>query len=547
MATPPVVSVVTPVFNCMPYLRDTLASVYHQSMPRRDVEMIAVDDGSSDGSLALLREWADRWPGLRVSTQAPSGGPSAPRNVGIRQARGEFVYFLDGDDCLGPRALERLVAMARRTHADIVLGREVGVGRKVQGHALRDNVDHFDLTAGLYQSSATLRKLFRRSLIVDNGLHFPEHVRIREDQHFVAQSYLAASTVSVVGDYDCYYAVRRKNGTNITNERLPYGTILSQSAETVDLIRQEASPEVVPHMLLRHVRRDLLQPFGRAFLARPASEQGEAVEVARPYAADWVTPEVSAQLSVPDRLRAVALQRGDLDYLLEVVTWDVDGAHARVLSNADRAVHLLAAPGLGREGADLDDDLFVVPPPSLAHHLDFLDWREGRLVLDGHAYLEGVDAGDTGLRVLARHRTSKIVVEASVDRVPSPCVNASRGFEVVDYSTAGFHAELSFLAGSRGGAELRGEWDVRVVATHAGDRRRGLLGASRARDLRGSRTSVVVPSTKEALTVATSFRQGHLRVVVDDRSAAAGGPRTDRGRPSFIAAGAALRARLRQR
>ena len=90
-----------------------------------------------------------------------------------------------------------------------------------------------------------------------------------------------------------------------------------------------------------------------------------------------------------------------MDHLLEVIEWDVNGAHARVLSDAGR--HFLDAPGFRREGLDLPDDLFAVAAPPLVTHLDSARWAEGRLVLDGHAYLEGFDARDTELRVVARH------------------------------------------------------------------------------------------------------------------------------------------------
>jgi CDP-glycerol glycerophosphotransferase len=523
MATPPVVSVVTPVFNCLPYLQDTLASVYHQSMDRDEVEMIAVDDGSTDGSLALLHEWAARWPQLQVVSHPPSGGPSAPRNAGIERARGEYIFFLDGDDCLGPRALERMVSMARKHDSDIVLGKIVGVGRRVQTEIFRESAGRAEMSEALF-NSGTPTKLFRRSLIIDHGLRFPEHIRIREDQHFVAACYLAASTVSVVADYDCYYAVRRKNGTNITAEELPLATILSQVERTVDIIRERASPEVRPLMMLRYMRRDLLWPFGRKFLITPPDEQAEILRLAAPYAADWATDDVVALLTVPERLRIAAVQNGRMDYLLEVIAWDANGAHARVLSDDGR--DFLDAPGFRREGLDLPDDLFEVAAPPLVTHLDSARWAGGRLVLDGHAYLEGFDSRDTELRVVARHLRSDATVEASVTRRSSPHVNALSGFEVVDYSTAGFRAELDFLHDLGRRPDLRGKWRLSVIATQGEHEVEEALGASRAKDLKAASAVVPVPSRSAEYKLSTQFGPRGLRVVL------AGSPRQRPERPS---------------
>ena len=547
MATSPVVSVVTPVFNCLPYLRDTLASVYHQSMDRAEVEVIAVDDGSTDGSLALLHEWAARWPQLQVVSHPASGGPSAPRNAGIERARGEYVFFLDGDDCLGPRALERMVGMARANDSDIVLGKLVGVGRRVQTEIFRENADRAEMSEALFNSGRTTM-LFRRSLIIDHGLRFPVHIRIREDQHFVAACYLAASTVSVVADYDCYYSVRRKNGTNITAEQLPFATILSQAEGTVAIIRERASPEVRPRMMLRYIRRDLLWPFGRKFLLTPSDEQAEILRLAAPYAADWATDDVVALLSVPERLRIAAVQSGRMDHLLEVIEWDVNGAHARVLSDAGR--HFLDAPGFRLEGLDLPDDLFAVAAPPLVTHLDSARWAEGRLVLDGHAYLEGFDARDTELRVVARRLRSDATVEASVTRRSSPHVNALSGFEVVDYSTAGFRAELDFLPALGGRPDLLGKWMLSVIATKGKHEVEEPLGASRAKDLEPAGAVVSVPSRSVEVKLATRFQPKGLRVVVAggsrERPVGPSPSRRRRTPPPALGPAARLRRRLRR-
>lgn len=114
---PPAVTVVVPVHNVAPYLHACLDSVLGQSLP--DLEVIGVDDGSTDGSPGILREYAARDGRLAVLTQE-NRGPAAARNAGLDRARGRYVYFLDADDALADQALPVMLAAAEARRADVL-------------------------------------------------------------------------------------------------------------------------------------------------------------------------------------------------------------------------------------------------------------------------------------------------------------------------------------------------------------------------------------------------------------------------------------------
>lgn len=102
--TSPLVSCILPVYNGAAHLRDALESVLAQQYA--PTEIVAVDDGSTDGSPGILAACGSR---VRVIRQ-PNGGPAAARNAGIHAARGELIAFLDQDDRWHPRKLARQVA-----------------------------------------------------------------------------------------------------------------------------------------------------------------------------------------------------------------------------------------------------------------------------------------------------------------------------------------------------------------------------------------------------------------------------------------------------
>lgn len=126
----PDVTVVVGAYEAMPYLIRCLESVETQTIGADRIEIVAVDDGSTDGTGEYLEEFAARSKvPTRVIRQKNSGGPSGPRNVGLGLARGRYVFFLDADDYFGDEALERMVTMADRAGTDVVLGKVVGVNR----------------------------------------------------------------------------------------------------------------------------------------------------------------------------------------------------------------------------------------------------------------------------------------------------------------------------------------------------------------------------------------------------------------------------------
>jgi len=114
----PKVSMIMPVYNSEPFLGMALDSLLGQTLP--EVEVIAVDDGSADGSLKVLTDRAASDSRLRVFRQEKNSGTLSARNRGIRESRGEYLMFLDPDDFFDLNAAEQLSSLADSEHADII-------------------------------------------------------------------------------------------------------------------------------------------------------------------------------------------------------------------------------------------------------------------------------------------------------------------------------------------------------------------------------------------------------------------------------------------
>ncbi len=188
----PLVSVIVPVYNVGGCVRRALESLGNQTY--QNLEIICVDDGSTDGSAAILREFAERDARIQVITQ-PNGGVSAARNAALAQASGEWVTGLDADDYLRPEAIATAVAHAADEVDLVCLGRgteaEPGSGLEGQVEASRQwarcpfeglrELDDECLTA-LRWNFCT--KFYRLSLIRQHGLAFDEACFVSEDLDF---------------------------------------------------------------------------------------------------------------------------------------------------------------------------------------------------------------------------------------------------------------------------------------------------------------------------------------------------------------------------
>lgn len=199
------VSVVVPVYNTERYLRACLESLAAQTLD--DVEVIVVDDGSTDGSLAIAREFERRTPGPIFRVFAlDHGGVSRARNYGAERSGGGYLAFVDSDDDVEPDYCRAMYEKALRDGNDVVIcGRDfikMERGRLVHNTASMtdfepDNyrlADHPELLVNI--STGPWNKLVKRELFF--RVRFPEGVQIREDFMFVVKTFCLAERVGVV-------------------------------------------------------------------------------------------------------------------------------------------------------------------------------------------------------------------------------------------------------------------------------------------------------------------------------------------------------------
>ncbi|MFJ5551714.1 glycosyltransferase family 2 protein [Streptomyces sp. NPDC093225] len=423
------VSVVIPVHNTERYLQRCFESVAAQTLGQDRIQVIAVDDGSSDGSGAWLDAWAAGHPNTTVVHQEASGGAGKPRNVGIEHATGEFVFFLDSDDYLGEEALERLVAMAEAEGSDVVYGRIVGIGGRPAPIDLRTtspDVSIFD--SPVYWTLAAY-KLWRRTLIEKYELRFTEGYLLNEDLPFAVHALLHASKISVVADHDCYFLEGRGDGTNASEQDVDWVRQLAYVSGILDTVAEHV-PEGADRdkLMERHFHGEVLAMFGTSYLARDGAGRREMVEAAAPLVEKWLTERITAALPPRLRLRAHHIGNRDLDRLTAVVEADTGRETGPAVIEGDRAY--AAYPGFRDEAAGTPDALYdLTSRIALRHELTGYHWDGPVLRLTGRARLEGLGAATeqrAGIRLRRQGYTYWVPAETDEDGNYTAAIDVGR-------------------------------------------------------------------------------------------------------------------------
>lgn len=207
-----ILTVIVPTYNKENLLRQCLNSFAKEEF-RETLEVIAVDDGSTDRSFEIIREYAGQFPDIFVPIHKENGGVSSVMNMGLENATGKYVKEVDADDWVDTLALKKLIAYLKNSHADIVLNsyREVDeAGNKIEDWYLKGVYYQRE-----YQVESILRGMFenivrdmrvgvqsitvRKQLLEDVQFHFADS-RYYVDMQLVESCILHASTCAFLGN-----------------------------------------------------------------------------------------------------------------------------------------------------------------------------------------------------------------------------------------------------------------------------------------------------------------------------------------------------------
>ncbi|MFF5483444.1 glycosyltransferase family 2 protein [Streptomyces sp. NPDC012935] len=516
MATP-AVSVIVAAYNAMPYLTRCITSVAEQSIGQDELEIIVVDDGSTDETARELHRLAGVYPGLITIFEQPnSGGPSAPRNAGLDHARGRFVFFLDADDYLGPEALERMVAMAEKNGTDVVLGKMVGVGgREAPASMFRRDQPKTDVFSSRVYWTLNPMKLFRRELLERHALRFPVDLSIGEDQLFVGPAYLHAAGISVLASYDCLFWVQREDEGNITLRTGGTEPRLTFLPRVVDMILESVPPGPGrDHLAQRHLTVEVQQLLDH-LVHEPRPQQEKALaRLAETIAPLW-HEGLNERLSAMARLRLHLVRHRMLDELLALVRFEKELARSSVSTPLiiDRGRALARYPFLRDPDRAIPDNCYdVTAQLGVRHRIDRAELHGTTLHLAGHGYLHRVATEDVSTELVLRERDSKEEFRLPVTHTATPGLGADEDNGHYAYEKAGFEASVDITTAADGDPLRDGLWDISLAIGAQGITREVRIGSKRANAVSGKAATHVVNTTTgpRAATLYTTHPHGNF-------------------------------------
>jgi CDP-glycerol glycerophosphotransferase (TagB/SpsB family) len=480
------ISVVLPFYNNAALLGDCLTSIAAQT--HRDLEVIMVDDGSTDGSAAIARAQAAADPRFRLVSQ-PNGGPGSARNSGLAAATGEFLAFVDADDLLPPGAYETTLAVLSGSGSDFVCGgvlrlTAAGLGqsglhtRAIKGGRIGT---HISRTPELFYDISVWNKLFRRSFWDAAQLSFPEGM-LWEDLVAMTQAHVLANSVDVIADPVYHWRDRDQGAPSITQSRTDLGNIRDRIT-ALGMIDEFLRVRATPAMLRQHQHKALLNDLWLYVGDLPGTSADYLHEFAELTAGylSRVPPAVTDELPTTRKLAYYLIAHGLLAELTEYAGW--------LAANPGRTPPMVRARGrlpiFGGLRADLplrDDAAHAIPDRVFRPQrreldpyvgIDAVAWRGGAggagaaLRIEGWAYVPSMDIGRrrdaTKIVALVQRGRRLPPLVLPTRQVCRPDVTAASGQHRYHYDWAGFRCDIPARLLGFAARWLPGTWDCVVL------------------------------------------------------------------------------------
>ncbi|WTQ44807.1 bifunctional glycosyltransferase family 2 protein/CDP-glycerol:glycerophosphate glycerophosphotransferase [Actinacidiphila glaucinigra] len=519
----PRLSVVVPFQDVEIYLEECLESIARQTFG--DLEVILVDDGSTDTSTEIARKFCARDPRFRLIRQA-AHGPGHARNAGIRAVHrdGEFLAFVDGDDVIPEHAYEVLVRTLEKSGSDFVSGnvQMMNSSTKWQSPLHRAPMErarrgtHITKFDALIYDRTVWNKVFRRSFWDRHGIAFPEGV-LYEDSWVNMFAHFRADKVDVITDY-VYFWRRREGGAapSITQRHTEIGNLRDRVAAVQSVSRflgRHRSPEFDVHkrkydlaclksdlMLHLKVLPDTDQEYRHAFMSWVNEFLDES------------DPGIVQELPADARVKWLLVREGKLDELLDVIEFERKGGPIPVRRRVHRYLNY---PYLGDRTVGLDKSAYRLGKElSLHGSLREARWDGASLVIDGSAYIRFINVHKRHMSVKAialRHKKQGRLLVTPAKTTFDPQATEHSNQNRYCYDWAGFQARIDVTRLKKKGEWVEGTWDVAAGVLSRGlFRYRGL-----ARGGAGTAANPPYRYVDNNIRVVPVFLQGTLKLRVE--------------------------------
>ncbi|QDQ16358.1 glycosyltransferase [Streptomyces spectabilis] len=533
----PRLSVVVPIYNVEEFLEECLESIARQTPgpeggpgPSGDLEVVLVDDGSTDASPDIARAFAARDPRF-VYVRQPNAGLSAARNTGVRHASPGAAYltFVDSDDVVPHGAYARMIASLDASGSDFATGNvwrltERGRSQAWQYQWLTESRTrtHIGRDLALLADRVAWNKVFRRDFWDRHGFAFPEG-RLYEDTPVMIPAHFLAGAVDVLSEHVYYWRVREGS---ITRRRTDVKGVRDRIAACahVSSFLDGHAPELKATYDASCLRDDFVYFLEGLPMGGPEYRAAFLDGTAEFLAA--AEPELTRRLPVDLRVKWQLVRERRTDELIELLARERRGGKGVFTVRGVRRRHA-AFPGVGALPRELTrlgrGELPVVA------RLREASWdAEGKLRVSGYAYVRNLPA-DRPTRSVKTGLLKSAHSKGRFRRVPTRTVALPEATEVSrqqlhSYDLSGFEMTVDPERLRTGGRWQPGNWLFGVVLAGHGTVRRA---AVRAQD--GASAQSLVRDLDDGLRLTAGFSKGRLVLRIQEYAARVDAHRLDGG------------------
>lgn len=234
-----ILSIIVPVYNKEMFLKECVESIGNLEISKDKIEALFIDDVSTDNSYEILKEYEKQNDFVKViQLNENSGSPSKPRNVGIKEAKGEYVTFLDADDWLDTKGMPILINQVKENNSDIGFGQSIKHEDKSITKPARFTSFKVDNNLVPYEINKIFRavgppgKILKRSIIIDNNIEF-KHMKYGEDKLFFIEAISKCKTASM-NDVPVYHVNRYRENDSLVKQT----DIIEKSYLNLDVLKE---------------------------------------------------------------------------------------------------------------------------------------------------------------------------------------------------------------------------------------------------------------------------------------------------------------------